>query len=139
MSSMSTWPAYRLSNFVIIAALPRRAAPLARVHRVRLDLQCANRLRRRHSGGGIPALLDVVVGDDLVLLLAREAGVLGKGIAEARGQAVVGAAEALAKIEEPGQGEAAVGRRHHLLRRYVPAGDGFEDLERLVVLIGQEV
>ena len=63
---------------------------------VRLDLERADRLRRRHAGGWVPALLDVVVGDDRVLLLAGEAGVLGQGVAEARRQPVVSAAEALA-------------------------------------------
>src|SRR6059036_3925528 len=57
-------------------------AALDRVDGVRLDPERADRLRRRHTGGPVPALLDVVVGDDRVLLLAGEAGVLGQGVAE---------------------------------------------------------
>ena len=48
----------------------------------------------RHARRRVPALLDVVVGDDLVLLLAGEARVLGQRVAEARGQAIVGSMSA---------------------------------------------
>src|SRR6266545_6302797 len=126
----SDWPRFERG----LAALA-----LHRVRGVRLDLERADGFRSGHARGRVPALLDVVVGDDLVLLLAAEAGVPGQRVAEARGQPVIVAAEALAQVEEPGEGEPAVGRRHHLLGRHVPAGDGPEDGERLVVLVGEEV
>jgi hypothetical protein len=65
--------------------------------------------------------------------------VLGQGIAEPSRQPVVRAAHALTQVEQARQREPAVGRRHHFLRRDVPAGDRLEDLQRLVVLVRQEV
>ncbi len=101
----------------------RAGGSLPGVHGVLLDLQGSHRVRGGHASGRIPALLDVVVGADLVLLLAGETGVFGQGIAEAGGQPIVGPAEALAEIEEASQGEA----------------HGLENGQRLVVLVGQEV
>src|SRR6266508_4171095 len=99
------------------------AAALHRVRGVRLDLERADGFRSGHARGRVPALLDVVVGDDLVLLLAAEAGVLGQRVAEARGQPVIVAAEALAQVEEPGEGDPEVdgGRGHAVDDDRVPA------------------
>src|SRR6266508_2194737 len=110
----SDWPRFERG----LAALA-----LHRVRGVRLDLERADGFRSGRARGRVPALLDVVVGDDLVLLLAAEAGVLGQRVAEARGQPVIVAAEALAQVEEPGEGDPEVdgGRGHAVDDDRVPA------------------
>src|SRR5262245_40947355 len=69
---------------------------------VGFDVERADRLVGRRAADRMPALLDVVLGDDLVLLLRGEAGVFRERIGEARGQPIVGAPDALAKVEEAG-------------------------------------
>ena len=64
---------------------------------------------------------------------------LGERFGEARGQPVVGAAHALAQVVEPGQREAAVGLGHHFLWRDAPARHRVQDVERLLVVVGEEV
>src|SRR5262245_57456426 len=61
-----------------------RARPLPRPSGVDFDLERPDRLLRRDTRDRIPALLDVIVGHDLVLLRGGEPCVLRQRIAEAR-------------------------------------------------------
>src|SRR5438093_5606797 len=63
-----------VNDTLLILPLPSLAAS-HRACGVLFDLERANGLAGGHPGRGIPALLNVVVGDDLVLLLRAEAGV----------------------------------------------------------------